>query len=76
MRTTVNLDDDIVQRARAIAERYNKTLGEVLSDLACKGLQKRKTATKTRNGIPIFDLSSKPTSTLSIDEINELRDAD
>ncbi|MDQ8205637.1 hypothetical protein [Pelagicoccus sp. SDUM812003] len=76
MRTTVNLDEDIIQSAKALAERYNKTLGQVLSELARKGLQKRKTQLGTRNGIPILNPSSVDTTPLTIDEVNELRDSE
>lgn len=76
MRTTVNLDEDIVQSAKALAERHNKTLGEILSELARKGLQKRKSKAAIRNGIPVFKTSSTTANPLSIDEINELRDSE
>lgn len=39
MRTTVNLDDDVVRAARSLAREQGRSLGEVLSDLARRGLE-------------------------------------
>lgn len=75
MRTTLNLDDDILQSARALAERYEKTLGEVLSELARESLAKRRAAKGVnRNGIPIFKNVPEAPS-LNIDSTNALRDS-
>jgi hypothetical protein len=38
MRTTLNIDDDIPQAAKELAERESKTAGQVLSDLARRGI--------------------------------------
>ena len=38
VRTTINLDDDVVLAARARARRDGKSIGAVVSDLARKGL--------------------------------------
>ncbi len=39
MRTTLNLADDVYERARERAFRENRALGDVVSDLARRGLQ-------------------------------------
>ena len=39
MRTTINLEDDILRAARALARERGHSLGTVLSDLARKGLR-------------------------------------
>lgn len=39
MRTTLALDDDILQAARDIAEARSQSLGEVISDLVRRALQ-------------------------------------
>lgn len=39
MRTTVNLDPDVVRAARSLAREQGRTLGAVLSDLARRGLE-------------------------------------
>lgn len=75
MRTTINLDDDVLQSARALAQRYRKSLGEILSALARESLAKRASSKgQDRNGIPIFD-ASPDGSALDIDSINKLRDS-
>ncbi len=38
MRTTLDIDDDVLQSTELLARRENKTAGEVLSDLARKAL--------------------------------------
>ncbi|MBK9658007.1 MAG: antitoxin [Rhodanobacteraceae bacterium] len=39
MRTTLDIDDDVLLAAKDLARRQRKTAGEVLSDLARLGLQ-------------------------------------
>jgi hypothetical protein len=38
MRTTLDIDDDILEAAKELAEAENKTAGQVLSELARKAL--------------------------------------
>ena len=38
MRTTLTIDDDVLRAARSLAREHGKSLGEVVSDLARKGL--------------------------------------
>lgn len=38
MRTTLDIADDVLQAARERARRENRTIGEVVSDLARRGL--------------------------------------
>jgi len=39
MRTTLDIDDDVLLAAKDLARRQRKTAGEVLSELARLGLQ-------------------------------------
>ncbi len=39
MRTTIDLDDDVLRMARDLAQERAESLGRVLSDLARQGLQ-------------------------------------
>ena len=39
MRTTIDMDSDILQVAKHLAEEHRQSLGRVLSDLARRGLQ-------------------------------------
>lgn len=44
MRTTLDIDDDVLASAREIARREGKTAGQVLSDLARRALTQGATA--------------------------------
>ena len=39
MRTTLNIDDDVLAAARALAERKGSSLGAALSELARRGFE-------------------------------------
>jgi predicted DNA-binding ribbon-helix-helix protein len=39
MRTTLTLDDDVLEAAKAIARQRNRTIGEVVSELARRSLR-------------------------------------
>jgi len=73
MRTTLTLDDDVLAVARALADAQGRTIGEVVSELARKGLTPAEPAPRYRNGIrlmPVQPGARPPTLEL----INELRD--
>ena len=72
MRTTLELEDNLVQIARELAQRKKMTIGRVISDLALESLEPKASA-KMRNGVPLFTPrpgARKP----SLKLINELRD--
>ncbi len=72
MRTTIDLADDVLMAARAIARDRGKTIGEVMSDLARTGLRKP-AATGSRNGVPL--LAQRATGIpVTLDLVNDLRD--
>lgn len=58
MRTTLSIDDDVLEAARAIADQTRRSLGKVVSDLARRGLQPR-ASYKTRGGLPVFEVSER-----------------
>ncbi|MEW9572168.1 hypothetical protein ABQJ54_10415 [Rhodanobacter sp. Si-c] len=72
MRTTLQLDEDVLAAARALAEQQGRTLGEVVSELARKGLAPA-AAPQFRNGIRLMPvrLDAKP---MTLEQINALRD--
>ncbi|MHB1306684.1 MAG: hypothetical protein ACYDC1_03505 [Limisphaerales bacterium] len=53
MRTTVTLDDDVFEAAKAQAQASGKRLGEVLSQLARRGLRASPPAASP-DGLPVF----------------------
>ncbi len=73
MRTTLNLDDDVLQSARQLADSSGLSLGEVVSDLARRSLTARK-AGPVRNGVRLLPTKKSGTAA-TLEEVNELRDA-
>ena len=57
MRTTLNVDEDVYEAARALAETDKEPIGRVLSRLARRGLAPaRETTGRTRMGFPVVAL--------------------
>jgi hypothetical protein len=72
MRTTLAIDDDVLQAAKALAQQQQRPLGEIISELARRSLQ-RPLSQASRNGIPLLAL--KPgTRRVTLDMVNRLRD--
>lgn len=57
MRTTVTLEDDVFEAARALVRASGKTLGQVLSELARRGLRAQD-GYATRTGLPVFTVGA------------------
>jgi hypothetical protein len=57
MRTTLDLDEDVLEAVKEIAEVKGQTAGKVTSDLVRKALQPKRIV-KVRNGVPL--LPSRP----------------
>jgi hypothetical protein len=72
MRTTLAIDDDILLVAKAMARQQDRSVGEVISDLARRSLRRPAPAGE-RNGIPL--LATKADSPpVTLDIVNALRD--
>jgi hypothetical protein len=74
MRTTLDVDDDVLQAAKEIAANRGTTTGRVLSDLARKGLTPPKRARSERNGVPLLPRRRKGSKRPTLDTVNRLRD--
>lgn len=57
MRTTLNLDDDVLDAARALAIHKRQSLGEAVSELIRRAVQPMVKAPAKRNGIPLFPVA-------------------
>jgi hypothetical protein len=57
MRTTLQIDDDVLASARHLASLEAKTLGQVISKLARKGLIPVPQETE-HQGFPVFSVSA------------------
>jgi hypothetical protein len=55
MRTTLNLEDDVLSMVRSYAEGRSVALGKAVSELVRKGLE-APARTRLVNGIVVFDI--------------------
>ncbi|REJ73749.1 MAG: hypothetical protein DWQ36_17415 [Acidobacteria bacterium] len=55
MRTTLEIDDDVLRAARVLARERETSLGSVVSDLARRGL-KAGPGSGSRSGLPVFEI--------------------
>jgi hypothetical protein len=74
MRTTLDLDEDVLQAAKELGEYYGKTAGQMLSELARKGLRPGGAGQKVRNGVPLLPRQPPGTRIMTMKRVNELRD--
>lgn len=73
MRTTLDIDEDVLEAAKELAAARRSTAGKVLSDLARKSLTPAERQPTVRNGVPL--LPPRPGSRpVAMEEVNRLRD--
>jgi hypothetical protein len=72
VRTTLKLDPDILMAARQIAADRSKSIGEVISELARRGLEARGKV-GSRQGFPVFHVPKNATP-LTPDEVRRDQD--
>ena len=53
MRTTLDIDDDVLQAAKELGEMHGKTAGKILSEKAREAMAPVRTYTE-RNGVPVI----------------------
>ncbi|HEX5071000.1 MAG TPA: hypothetical protein VFV78_12360 [Vicinamibacterales bacterium] len=73
VRTTLDLDADVLQAAKELAEIRHSTAGKVISELARKGLETRRPA-RVRNGVPLLAPRAPGSPRPTMKLVNELRD--
>lgn len=73
MRTTLDIDDDVLQAAKEIAANRGTTAGRVLSDLARKALTPTRDV-RERNGVPLMPRRPKGSPRPTMETVNRLRD--
>jgi hypothetical protein len=75
MRTTLDIEDDVLQAAKELAQREGRTAGQVLSELARRGLAAPATRAAgpghLRHGVPV--LASRG-GIVTLDHVQRLRD--
>ena len=60
MRTTLSIDDDVLDAAKERARREGRTTGQVLSDLARQALTQEAQARHTANGFAVLPRRGRP----------------
>jgi hypothetical protein len=73
MRTTLDLDEDVLQATKELAAARGLTAGKVLSDLARKALTPAR-APRVRNGVPLLPRRPATARRPTMRQVNELRD--
>ena len=75
MRTTLEIDDDVVRAAKELAQREGRTAGKVISDLARRGLaapaRGRKNRSAMRGGVPVLPSRGE---IVTLEHVQRLRD--
>jgi len=77
MRTTLNIDDDVLAAAKEIAQRERKSTGRFMSDLMRDALERRASlAGRRRRGRETFGFRPIPAggNVVTNELVNELRD--
>ena len=72
MRTTIDLEEDVLFAAKEIARQRGNTLGQVISDLARQALTRR-TSISTKHGLPLFPVQPDA-GVVTLELVNRLRD--
>ena len=75
MRTTMNLDEDVLWAAKGTARLRGIPMGQVVSNLARQGLAKKRDHSPERIGVPLLPprADARP---VSLAVVNALRDGD
>ena len=73
VRTTLDLDDDVLQAAKELAAARGTTTGKVISELARKALTPGRT-TRIRNGVPLLARRPAGARRPTMKQVNALRD--
>lgn len=73
MRTTLDLDEDVLLAAKEMAALRRTTAGKILSELARQALRPAKESPALRNGVPLLP-STPEERPVSMEMVNRLRD--
>jgi hypothetical protein len=73
MRTTLDIEDDVLEVAKSLAKHRRLSLGRAVSDLIRKSIQPHAKRASTQNGLRVIARGpgSKP---VTLDIVNRLRD--
>jgi uncharacterized heparinase superfamily protein len=73
MRTTLEIDEDVLEAAKELAARQKKTAGKVISELARRGIQNHRgnRSQKTINGFEVLPADGRVVTPQIVQEILE-----
>ena len=74
MRTTLDIDDDILQAAKDLAQSRGSTAGRVISDLARRALAQPASGGPIRNGVPLLPPRGAAEPRVTARRVSDLRD--
>ena len=74
MRTTLDIEDDVLSAVKEISRQRKVSIGKALSDLVRQALT-RKTSETMRHGVPQFPVQPDA-EVVSLKLVNKLRDED
>ena len=71
MRTTLDIDDDVLRAAKELAALRRTTAGRILSELARKALGRKDDRGTMRNGVPLLPPrdGSRPVSSEDVERM-------
>lgn len=72
VRTTLAIDDDVLYVAKSMARQQNRSVGEIISDLARRSIA-RPTGGGERNGVPLLS-PKRGVLPVTLETVNALRD--
>ena len=70
MRTTLDIEDDVLLAAKEMARRQRLSIGKVMSNLARRALTQHRTG-GTRDGVPLFPVQ-KNAGAATLELVNRL----
>lgn len=73
MRTTLDVNEDVLSAVKELAESQNRTAGQVISDLARQSLRAPRTKERKRNGFTLMP-RRKGGKPVTMELVNRLRD--
>jgi len=73
MRTTLDIDDDVLQAAKELADHRKTTAGKILSELARQALEPTGRQA-VRNGVPLLSRPRRGSPKAAMALVNLLRD--
>ena len=73
MRTTVDIDDDVLLAVKSLSRQRHVSAGRLLSEIARQSLTVAGTKHSKRNGVPIFPVQPGA-GIVTMELINRLRD--